>query len=336
MSSGSQGGFGHVPVMVEEVVAAFDPVPAGLVVDATVGGGSHARALLERRHDLRVIGLDRDPDAVDAASAELAPFGDRAVVHRARFDEMEAVLAEHGIGRFPRGHRPPGSVGPDSGPEGSEGVAGVLFDLGVSSPQLDRAERGFSYHHSGPIDMRMDPHQPFSALDVVNTYSEERLAEVLRRFGDERHARRIARAVVAARPLATTDDLAQVISSAIPAPGRRRGGHPARRSFQALRIEVNEELAVLGPSIDAALDFLAPGGRCAVLSYHSGEDRIVKDRFTRAVTGGCTCPPALGCVCGAVARARWVFRGSRQPSEAEIQRNRRAQSARLRVVEAVA
>jgi 16S rRNA (cytosine1402-N4)-methyltransferase len=240
-------------------------------------------------------------------------MGDRVRLRRARFDQLAEIVGEEGTGA----------------------VAGVLFDLGVSSPQFDRPGRGFSYRGEGPLDMRMDPSQPASAADVVNGAGEERLARILAEYGDERFARRIARAIVAARPLATTTELADVVAGAIPAPARRRGGHPARRTFQAIRIEVNQELVVLPPALDQALDLLAPGGRCVVLSYHSGEDRIVKQRFTDAATGGCQCPPQLPCQCGARPTVRIVRRGVKPPA-AEAAANRRAQSARLRAVEKLA
>jgi 16S rRNA (cytosine1402-N4)-methyltransferase len=203
----------------------------------------------------------------------------------------------------------------------------------VSSPQLDRPERGFSYRAEGPLDMRMDPTSSPSAADVVNAYDARRLAGVLRRYGDERFADRIARAIVAARPLTTTTQLAEVVRGAIPAATRRTGGHPAKRTFQALRIEVNGELDVLAPALDAALDALAPGGRIAVLTYHSGEDRIVKERLRRAATGGCTCPPALPCGCGAVPLVRLLKAGGWTADEAEVAANPRAESARLRAAE---
>jgi 16S rRNA (cytosine1402-N4)-methyltransferase len=311
--------FEHEPVMVEEVVDLFRPVPPGPVVDATVGGGGHAAALLAALDHIRLIGLDHDADALAAAATALAGFGDRAVLRPARFDQLAQVLHELGEG----------------------GISGVLFDLGVSSPQLDRPERGFSFHADGPLDMRMDRRQRTTAADVVNTYGEADLARVLAEYGDERFARRIARAIVAHRPLATTGELVEVIRGAVPAPARRRG-HPARRTFQALRIEVNRELDVLGPALDQAVEALVPGGRCAVLAYHSGEDRIVKERFLAASTGGCQCPPGLplpsgtqpACAaCGAVPVARLLRRGARKPSPAEVARNRRAESARLRAVE---
>ena len=306
--------FGHRPVMVDEVVGLLTPVPSGTVVDATVGGAGHARALLEAADHLAVLGLDRDPVAVAAASLALAPFGDRARVRRARFDALGQVAREEGL----------------------DVLSGVLFDLGVSSPQLDRPERGFSHRGEGPLDMRMDPDEARTAADVVNTLPEADLARLLRTYGDERHAARIARAIVAARPLRTTSQLAEVVRDAIPAPARRRGGHPARRTFQAVRIEVNAELEVLPGALDAAVDLLAPGGRCVVLAYHSGEDRIVKDRFRDAATGGCTCPPGLPCTCGAQPRVRLLKRGAWKPSAAEVAANPRAGSARLRAVEKLA
>ena len=299
----------HLPVMRDEIIAAFATVPAGTIVDATLGGGGHAAAILASRDDLSVLGVDRDQAALAAAAAHLAPFGDRVAFSHRRFDQLDQVYEA------------------EAAP-----ISGVLFDLGVSSPQLDRAERGFSYQHEGPLDMRMDATAPHSADDVVNTYEERTLAQVLRQYGDERFARRIAAAIVAARPIATTTELAGIITAAIPAPARRHGGHPAKRSFQAIRIEVNDELAALPVAIDQAIALTAPGGRVAVLTYHSGEDRIVKERF-REASGACNCPPGLPCRCGAVALVRLVRGIPRSPSDAEVVRNRRAASARLRVVE---
>ena len=300
--------FEHRPVMVDEVVELFAPVPSGAIVDATVGGGGHAAALLASRPDIRVIGLDRDNDALDAASATLASYRDRVALHHARFDRL---------GDFVPG----------------DGISGALFDLGVSSPQFDRAERGFSYRNEGPLDMRMDREDSLRAADVVNTYGEEELAQLFSASGERRFARRIAAAVVAARPLDSTAELAEVVRAAIPAAARRTGGHPARRVFQALRIEVNAELDVLGPALDAAIAALRPGGRCVTLAYHSGEDRLVKDRFRAAATGDCVCPPGLPCVCGAAPTVRLLTRGARKPSAAEVAENPRAESARLRAVE---
>ncbi|HXQ58927.1 MAG TPA: 16S rRNA (cytosine(1402)-N(4))-methyltransferase RsmH [Acidimicrobiales bacterium] len=306
--------FEHEPVMVAEVVALFAPVPPGVVIDATVGGGGHARALLDAHPHLRVLGIDRDPDAVSAAGESLAEYGDRASVRHGTFsslaDEIESDAAE-----------------------ANEQVSGVLFDLGVSSPQLDRAERGFSYRHDGPLDMRMDPSTGPSAADVVNTWSVDALSRLFAANGEGRFAGRIARAVVAARPFTTTEQFAETVRNAIPAATRRQGGHPAKRVFQAVRIAVNDELDLLVEAIPTAIEILAPRGRCVAISYHSGEDRIVKAAFNRADTGGCVCPPGLPCACGAVPVGRLLFRGARKASPDERARNRRAESARLRAIE---
>lgn len=305
--------FVHDPVLLDLVVELFHPVPAGTIVDATLGGAGHAATVLQSRPDLRVLGLDRDRNALAAAQARLASFGPRAEAHHARFDQLATVVAAAGTASQP--------------------IVGVLFDLGVSSPQFDDGDRGFSYRHDAPLDMRMDQGSGPSAADVVNSADERELAAILRRNADERFAGRIARAIVSARPIATTGELAEVVVSAIPAPARRKGGFPAKRTFQALRIHVNEELDVLPPALDAALEVLAPGGRLVVISYHSGEDRIVKERLRRADDGGCTCPPGLPCGCGAVPEARLLKRGGWTPSTAEIAANPRAASARLRAVE---
>ncbi len=297
--------------MVAEVVDVFRPVPEGVIVDATVGAGGHSAALLAARPDLSVIGLDRDTDALTEASVATARFGARVTLVHARFDTLADAV--RGLGH--------------------ERVSGVLFDLGVSSMQLDRPDRGFSYRGDGPIDMRMDRTETFSAADVVNGYAFEPLAELIARFGGERFAARIARAVIDARPLSTTTELAGVIRSAIPAPARRRGGDPARRTFQAIRMEVNAELAVIPRALDQALDLLVPAGRVAVLAYHSGEDRLVKEKFVFAATGGCVCPPGLPCGCGAEPDVRLLWRGAHKPSATEVEANRRAESARLRAVE---
>jgi 16S rRNA (cytosine1402-N4)-methyltransferase len=212
-------------------------------------------------------------------------------------------------------------------------TSGTLFDLGVSSPQLDRPERGFSFRGEGPLDMRMDPSGPVTAADLVNAADGREIADLLRRFGDERHATRIARAIVAARPIATTAELAEIVRDAVPAPARRRGGHPARRTFQALRIAVNDELAILPGAIDDALDRLAAGGRCVALAYHSGEDRIVKARFRHAESGGWTGPSHLPVPAGVRPTVRLLRRGAEKPSVGEITENPRAEAARLRAVE---
>lgn len=304
--------FSHEPVMVDEIVDVFGSVPAGVVLDATLGGAGHAAAILSSRADLSILGLDRDPAALEAAGRRLARFGDRAVVQHRRFDDVDGALERAGVDR----------------------LSGALFDLGVSSHQFDVAERGFSYRHDAPLDMRMDPTESRTAAEVVNESSVDDLTDILRSYADEKFARRIAETIVARRPIATTGELADIVVSAIPAPARRRGGHPAKRTFQALRIEVNRELEVLPLALDRTVARLASGGRVAVLSYHSGEDRIVKECFRRHETGGCTCPADLPCGCGAVARVRRV-RVAARPRPAEQERNPRSASARLRVVEAV-
>jgi 16S rRNA (cytosine1402-N4)-methyltransferase len=305
--------FEHRPVMLEEVVDIFSAVPEGVVLDATVGGGGHALALLRAHPRLNIVGIDRDAEAVAAATAELAPFGSRATVVGGRFDQLGPILDRLGV----------------------DHLAGALFDLGVSSPQVDTAGRGFSYRFDAPLDMRMDRSQELTAADVVNESSQDELATLFSDHGEVRFARRIAAAVVAARPVLTTGRLAEVVSSAVPAAARRRG-HPAKRIFQALRVAVNSELEILPTAIDAAIERLMPGGRIVVISYHSGEDRAVKDRLLDAATGGCSCPPVLPCVCGAVPRVRLLNRGARKPSESEVMANPRAESARLRAAEAVA
>jgi 16S rRNA (cytosine1402-N4)-methyltransferase len=304
----------HRPVQVDLVVELFAPVPPGVVVDATLGGGGHAEALLDAHPHLSVLGLDQDPAAITAASARLARFGDRVAVRRTRFDEIATVLTELG----------------------HDGASGALFDLGVSSPQFDRPERGFSYRGEGPLDMRMDPSRPVSAADLVNGAEESELVRLLRAYSDERFAARIARAIVAHRPITTTDELAEIVRDAVPAPARRRGGHPARRTFQAIRIAVNDELAILPGTLDDAIAVLVPGGRCVAISYHSGEDRIVKERFRRAETGGWTGPSHLPTPAHVRPVVKLLRRSAWRPSAAEIAENPRAEAARLRAVEKLA
>ena len=282
------------------------------MVDATLGGGGHSEALLESRPDVDILGIDADPFALAAARERLDGFGARLRTSHRRFDEFSEALTEHDL----------------------DGISGALFDLGVSSPQLDHAERGFAYRSDGPLDMRMNTEQEWSAADVVNGYDQDRLAALLRRNGDERFANRVARAICAARPVETTSQLASIVTTAIPAAARRTGGHPAKRTFQAIRIEVNGELDALPEALDQAVEATRPGGRIAVLSYHSGEDRIVKQRFA-AAAGACDCPPDLPCVCGAIQTVRIVRRIPKRPGAAEQSTNRRSSSARLRVVERI-
>lgn len=298
--------------MRDEIVEVFSTVPAGHILDATLGGAGHSTALLESRDDLSVIGVDRDTDALATSGERLARFGARVSLHHHRFDELDVAMEEAGV----------------------EQLSGALFDLGVSSYQFDAGERGFSYRVDAPLDMRMDASDGITAADIVNTWTEVEIARMLRDNADERFAGRIARAIVAARPVTTTAELAEIVASAIPAPARRRGGHPAKRTFQALRIAVNSELEILPGALDSAIRNTRSGGRVAVLSYHSGEDRIVKERFRHHTTGGCTCPATLPCVCGAQPSVRLV-RAASKPSEIEMQRNPRSTSARLRVAEVV-
>ena len=311
MSSGHpSSGFEHEPVMAGEIASLLADVPEGTVVDATVGGGGHAAAILDANPAVDLVGIDRDPDALEASRARLSEYRGRVSLHRARFDEIGRLVAELG-----RDH-----------------ISGAVFDLGVSSPQIDRDERGFSYHRGGPIDMRMDPGQELSAAEIVNEWPADQIARLLRDYADERRAGRIAAAIVAARPLETTDELAEVIAAAVPGSNRRRA-HPARRTFQALRIEVNDELAQLPTALRDTIELLEPGGRAAAISYHSGEDRIVKQTFRDAAEATCTCPRGGPCVCDARPTVLLLRKGGVAPTDAEVERNPRASSARLRAVE---
>ncbi|MSV57114.1 MAG: 16S rRNA (cytosine(1402)-N(4))-methyltransferase RsmH [Actinobacteria bacterium] len=302
--------FSHEPVMVREITELFANVPDGVVLDATLGGAGHTTAILDAHPGLRVLGLDRDPAALEASRVRLAPYGDRAMLQHRRFDDLDAAMSEAGITE----------------------LSGALFDLGVSSHQFDSGERGFSYRHDAPLDMRMDTTESTTAADVVNQASEGEIAHLLREYSDEKFAGRIARAIIAARPIHTTAELADVVASAIPAPARRRGGHPAKRTFQALRISLNKELEILPNAIDSAVRRTRIGGRVAVLSYHSGEDRIIKARFKQHATGGCECPSTLPCGCGATRIVRLVRVASKPNAEEQLS-NPRSSSARLRVAE---
>ena len=304
----------HVPVMLDRVLALLAPALAGrpaVVVDATVGLGGHAEALLAAHPQLRLVGLDRDQAALDRSERRLARYGERLYLVHAVYDRMPAVLALLGMPR----------------------VDGVLFDLGVSSMQLDRPERGFAYAQDAPLDMRMDQDASRSAADVVNTYPAAELARILREYGEERFAQRIAEAVVRARPLTSTAQLAELVRSAIPAPARRTGGHPAKRTFQALRIEVNGELSALRAALPEALAALRVSGRIVVLSYHSLEDRIVKQAFAGLASD--RTPQDLPVpLTDQGPQLRLLARGI-GPSSAEIAANPRAASARLRAAERI-
>ncbi len=307
--------------MVAEVVETMRDIPAGVVVDATVGSGGHAEALLEAHREISILGLDRDGDAIDRASQNLTKQNlknSRVDFCHLRSDYLKAELQSRNIAS----------------------ISGFLMDLGVSSEQIDIEARGFSFRTDGPLDMRMDRTSSLTAADVVNGYEQEQLAEVLAHYGDERFARKIAKAIVSARPVQSTAQLAEVIARAVPQSSRRgpksfrnprsSKGHPARRSFQAIRIEVNEELRILKDTLPQAVDALEPEGRGVLIAYHSGEDRIVKDFLRWAETGGCECPPKLPCQCGAVPTIKLLHRGARKPSATEIAANSRSSSARMR------
>jgi len=281
-------------------------------VDCTLGAGGHSEAFLRALPELVVIGIDRDAQALEAANRRLKPFGQRARLVKSNFADIERVARD----------------------EGYEEVAAILYDLGVSSPQLDQPDRGFGYRPGFTLDMRMDRDEELKARDIVNNYSESDLNNIIFRFGEERFARRVARAIVLRReerPFEDAGDLAEVVKTAIPAATRRTGPHPARRTFQALRIETNQELESLERSLGAALDLLRPGGRVAVISYHSLEDRIAKRTF-RAAAEGCTCPRDLPvCVCGKTPGVKILTTRPLRPTEEESAANPRADSARMRV-----
>jgi 16S rRNA (cytosine1402-N4)-methyltransferase len=302
----------HVPVLADEVVTTLDPRPGETIVDGTFGAGGHATLLAQRlRGDGKVIAIDRDPTVGPFFERFRRDTGVKARLHHGEFSTVLAHLAANGVQ-----------------------VDAILLDLGVSSMQIDRPERGFSYAVDAPLDMRMDPGAGLTARDVVNESLERDLADIFRRYGEERFARQIARAIVKRRKeraFERTGDLVEVVKQAIPAPARFGEGHPAKRVFQALRIEVNDELGALERALPAARDLLRPGGRLAVISFHSLEDRIVK-QFLRREEQGCTCPPDFPvCVCGSEPTMRATPRRAIRPSAAEVARNPRAQSARLRV-----
>jgi 16S rRNA (cytosine1402-N4)-methyltransferase len=306
----------HRPVLRDRVVELLVPglERGGVFVDATLGRGGHARAVLAAAPSATLIGIDRDPDALAASRVVLRPFLSRTRLVRGNFEDFAALLERLGVAS----------------------VAGVLFDLGVSSPQLDDPARGFSFRADGPLDMRMDPTAPLAATDIVNGYEEDRLAGLLGRYGEERFARRIVRAIVAARPVTSTGRLAEVVASAVPAPARRKSsGHPARRTFQALRIAVNGELDALERALPQAVDSLEPGGRLCVLSYHSLEDRFVK-RTLRDEEAGCVCPPDFPvCRCGRSPRLRVLTPRPLRPGAAEQDVNPRSSAAKLRAARRV-
>ncbi len=300
----------HIPVLYEEVLEYLAPHPGGRYIDATVGGGGHAEGILERSSpDGRLLGIDRDPAALKVAEERLARFGDRVVLIRGSFRHLGAAAEESTF----------------------TSVDGILFDLGYSSFQVEDPQRGFSFHAEGPLDMRFGPDTAVTAADLVNTLSEEELADLIFRYGEERQARRIARAIVRHRPIRTARELGELIERTVGRRGRRI--HPATRTFQALRIAVNDELGALEEALPQAVGLLKPGGRLVVISFHSLEDRLVK-RFFKQEATDCLCPPhVLVCQCGHRASLRILTKKPVTPSPEEVQRNPRARSAKLRAAE---
>lgn len=307
--------FQHTSVLLEETIANLKIKPDGTYVDGTLGGAGHASEVCKRLSATgRFIGIDQDDAAIAAAGERLREFGERVTIIRSNYCNMVSRLQERGILR----------------------VDGILLDLGVSSYQLDTAERGFTYREDAPLDMRMDQRAELSAYDVVNGYSEEQLVRILRDYGEERFARNIARNICTARqeePIRTTGELTEIIKRSIPAKIRATGGHPAKRTFQAIRIEVNQELTVLEESLDGMIDLLNDGGRLCVITFHSLEDRIVKNIF-RKNEHPCTCPPDFPvCVCGKKSKGTVITRKPILPGEEEMTVNPRSKSAKLRVFE---
>ena len=308
--------FEHKSVLLEETVDSLNIKLDGIYVDGTLGGGGHAFEVCSRLGEKgRLIGIDQDADAIRAASERLSVFGDRVTVVRNNYVNIAEVLASLGI----------------------EKVDGIYLDLGVSSYQLDTAERGFTYREEdAPLDMRMDQRGSETAADIVNTYSESDLYRIIRDYGEDRFAKNIAKHIVKRRqekPFETAGELAETIRAAIPARVRATGGHPAKRTFQAIRIELNHELDVLENSIDRMIDFLNLGGRLSIITFHSLEDRIVKNRF-RINENPCTCPPEFPvCMCGKKSKGRVVTRKPIVPTEEELETNKRSKSSKLRVFE---
>ncbi len=308
--------FSHRSVLLDECMEGLAIRENGIYVDGTAGGGGHSFHIASRLKTGRLIAIDRDEAAIAAATARLSPFSERATVYRSNFSEVAGVLDALGIDK----------------------IDGMLLDLGVSSHQLDTAERGFSYQADAPLDMRMDRRSEKTAYTVVNTYPEEELKRILFTYGEEKFSARIARKIVEQRakaPITTTKELSDLIKSAIPAVAREGGHHPAKRSFQAIRIEVNGELDAIVPALESALSRMSSGARLAVITFHSLEDRIVKQTFAR-LAEGCKCPKSLPiCVCGNKPKVRIITKKPILPSERELAENPRARSAKLRIAEKI-
>ena len=307
--------FEHTTVLLYETVDGLNVRPDGIYVDATLGGGGHASEVCRRLSGTgRLIGIDQDADAIEAAGKRLEGFGEKVTIIRSNYRDMKPELHKLGI----------------------DGVDGITLDLGVSSYQLDTADRGFSYRMDAPLDMRMDQRQKMTARDIINGYSEAELFRVIRDYGEDRFAKNIAKHIVAERekkPIETTGQLNEIIRHAIPMKIQKTGGHPSKRTFQAIRIELNHELEVLRDSLDEMIDMLHPGGRICVITFHSLEDRIVKSAFRRN-ENPCTCPSHFPvCVCGKVSKGKVITRKPILPSEEEMESNPRSKSAKLRIFE---
>ncbi len=306
--------FEHYSVMLGECIDGLNIKPDGLYVDCTAGGGGHSLKIVEKLNETgRLIAIDRDPEAISAVKKRLSSHIDKVELVNDNFSNLKAILGERK-------------------------ADGVLIDLGVSSYQLDTASRGFSYIHDAPLDMRMNPSDPISARDIVNRYSEAELADVIFKYGEEKFSRRIASDIVKQRnikPIETTLELAELVSRAIPAKFREKGSNPAKRTFQAIRIEVNHELDIIAPTVKAIADILSPGGRMAIITFHSLEDRLVKQTMGE-LSKGCTCPPEFPvCVCGKAPIIKQITRKPILPSEEELSENKRSHSAKLRVAEKI-
>lgn len=309
--------FSHYSVMLKECIDALDIKPNGIYVDCTAGGGGHSEAILEKLDNGKLISLDQDDEAIETCKNRLSKFGERSIIVKSNFSELERVLNELEIVH----------------------IDGVLMDLGVSSHQLDTPSRGFSYNSDAELDMRMNPRSPFSAYDVVNTYSEQELKKIIFDYGEERFAPQIARKIVLTReekPIKTTLELAAIIKSAIPvAAAKKESQHPAKRTFQAIRIEVNHELDVITPAIETAVSRMNAGGRIAIMTFHSLEDRIVKCKYNDYAKA-CTCPANFPvCVCGNKAKLKVITKKPIIANEEELKENARSRSAKLRVAEKI-
>lgn len=307
--------FKHTSVLLQETVDGLNVKPDGIYVDGTLGGGGHSYEICRRLGAKgSIVGIDQDAAAIEAAGNRLKDFGEKVTIVRSNYCDMKSRLQELGIYK----------------------VDGIVLDLGVSSYQLDTAERGFSYREDAPLDMRMDTRQPMTARDIVNDYSQKELCRVIRDYGEDKFATNIAKHIVMARskePIETTGQLTEVIRAAIPMKYQKKSGHPAKRTFQAIRIELNRELEVLRDSLDDMIDLLNPGGRLCIITFHSLEDRIVKSAF-RKNENPCTCPPDFPvCVCGKVSKGSIVTRKPILPSQEELEYNSRSKSAKLRIFE---